>query len=220
MSTVGNLNDIMALFCSHFLSAPELLYTWSWFTNMLLLRIHPSPCSFLFCFFFLALQYLSCCCDSSHILFQTVYFGNTASDTVQVPRQCRRDSCHISISCCFHGLPVLPFILCYHMPLLSHYRRGNAAESDTFLASWSQMLLFWNTIKSEKNTSTQNGLETVKMLCLVSKLMGFYSRFIQYSIIICKNYAIGKFILKQMWASTHCVCCCCCSTMKREAILL
>lgn len=138
------------------------------FTNMLLLRIHSSPYSSHFCSFFLALQYLSCCCDSSHILFQTVYFRDTGStDTVQVPRQSRRDSCHISISCGFHGLPVLPFILCYHVPWLSHYSCGNTPGNDTFLTSRCQMLQFWNTIKSEKNTSTQNGLKIGRILCSV-----------------------------------------------------
>lgn len=45
----------------------------------------------------------------SALMLQAVCFRDIATDTVQLSRQCRRDFCHISISCCFYGLPVQPF---------------------------------------------------------------------------------------------------------------
>lgn len=106
------------------------------FANMLLLRILSSCCFYLF---FLALQYVSLYCDSSHILFQTVYFGDVACDAAQLPRLSSRDLCHISISCCIHGLSVLPFILYYRVPCLSYYSCANTHGSDTFLTSRCEM---------------------------------------------------------------------------------
>ncbi len=81
-----------------------------------------SPCSSLFFLFLSSIRpsVLICYCDSSYFSFQTVYFRDIAADTVLLPRQSRRDSCHISISCCFYGLSALPLILCFNVPCGCH----------------------------------------------------------------------------------------------------
>lgn len=107
---------------------------------MLLLRILSSPCSPPCSFFFSWHYSISPFIVILHISCSTQFILETLPVTLQLPRQSRRDSCHISISCCFYGPSVLTFILCHHVPWLSHYSCGNTPGSDIFFTSQREML--------------------------------------------------------------------------------
>lgn len=151
---------------------------------------------------FIEILHISC--------FQTVDFRHTASDTVQVPRQSRGGSCHISISCHFYGLPVLPFILCCHVPWLSHYSCGNTPGIDTFLSLSLQcqmfIVLFRGTLEGEKKRYAQNALENGRVGVLAFKTDFLQCRFIILSSINVRKYAVGsdyQKALKQVWARAN-----------------
>lgn len=92
----------------------------------------------------------------------------------------------------FMGFLSSLFMLCHHVPWLSHFSRGNTSESDTFYVLWTSQHIC--------------GLESGIILGPVSKTHVLHSSCITL-FNICKQYANGKMLWKCIEtdeASTHC----------------
>lgn len=121
-----------------------------------------------------------------------MHFRDIATDTVQLSRQSRRDSCHISISCRFYGLPVQPFYVVPPCALVVTFQPRKHFWKWHILSVVNKSTYMWFGIWYNSGACFKNARPSLQL---------------HYIMNICKQYANGKMLwkcIKTDEASTHC----------------